>query len=183
MRIVPPTSYQPKKIAFVDLETSGLSPNRHEILEIGVIVYDVEKNTLREFEAKIKPTNIEAADPKALELNGYNEKEWKHAISLRDALAQLAEACEGASFLAYNVTFDWSFMEEAYRKTNMADPFHYHRICVMSMAWFKIPKAKVNGYSLKTVCAYLGIEPEPKMHRALNGARKAMEVYMKLTKV
>lgn len=178
--VIPPP--RTNKIAFVDLETTGLNPLKAEILEIGAIVYDINEGTIQEYNAKIKPLRIESADPKALEVNGYTEKEWKKAGTLEEALRGLGEICEGATFLAYNVSFDWSFLEVAYETTGLPVPFHYHRLCVMSMATIKIPKSKVQSYSLKTVCAFLGIEPEPKVHRALNGAQKAMEVYMALTK-
>lgn len=178
--VIPPP--RTNKIAFVDLETTGLNPSKAEIIEIGAIVYDIEKGTVEELNVKIKPLRIEGADPKALEVNGYTEKEWKKAGTLEEALVALGKIAEGATFLAYNVSFDWSFLEAAYAATGVPIPFHYHRLCVMSMATIKIPKSKVQSYSLKTVCAYLGIEPEPKVHRALNGAQKAMEVYMALTK-
>ena len=179
--ITPPP--RTNKIAFVDLETTGLNPSKAEILEIGAVVYDITAGTMQEYSAKVKPLFIERADPKALEINGYNEKDWKDAGTLEEALAGLGEIAEGATFFAYNVSFDWSFLEVAYSATELPIPFHYHRLCVMSMATIKIPKSKVQSYSLKTVCAYLGIAPEPKIHRALNGAQKAFEVYMKLTKV
>ena len=173
----------PKKIAFVDLETTGLDPFKHEIIEIGLVIYDVEKGTLEELNFKIRPMNIAAAEPKALEVNGYTESGWKNALPLRAVLQEVSSRCSGAYFLAYNATFDWSFLEAAYEKTRLPIPCHYHRLCIMSMAWCKIPKVKVEGYSLKTVCVYLGIEPEPKVHRALNGAKKAFEVYMALSKI
>lgn len=169
------------KIAFVDLETTGLNPHTAEIIEIGVLVYNLKAKTIKEHQVKVRPLYIERADPKALEVNGYTEKAWKDAVTLEEALNQIAEVCEGATFLAWNATFDWSFLEKAYHDTGLNIPFHYHRICVMSIAWAKVPKEKVQGYSLKTICAYLGIAPEPKIHRALDGAKKAAQVYMRLT--
>lgn len=171
------------KIAFVDLETTGLNPHTDEIIEIGVLVYDLKEKTVKEHEVKIRPLYPERMDPKALEVNGYTEKGWKDAVTLDEGLRQLEEICGGATFLAWNATFDWSFLEKAYHDTGLEIPFHYHRICVMSIAWAKVPKEKVQGYSLKTICAYLGIAPEPKVHRALNGAKKAAQVYMRLTNV
>lgn len=171
------------KIAFVDLETTGLNPHTDEIIEIGVLVYDLKEQTVKEHEVKIRPLNPERMDSKALEVNGYTEKAWKDALTLDAALESIAEICDGATFFAWNATFDWSFLEKAYHDTGLPIPFHYHRICVMSIAWAKVPREKVQGYSLKTICAYLGIAPEPKVHRALNGAKKAAQVYMRLTNV
>ena len=171
------------KVAFVDIETTGLNPHVAEIIEIGVVVYNIKTGTVEERNVKVRPLHIERAEPKALEVNGYREQDWKDAVTLEEALNEIGGICEGATFLAYNATFDWSFLEKAYQDTGVAIPFHYHRLCIMSMAWAKVPRSKVQGYSLKTICAYLGIAPEPKIHRALNGARKACQVYMRLTNV
>ena len=65
------------KFVFVDTETTGLDHTKHEMLEIAIVVIENgEKTTI---ERKIKPTNLETAQPKALEVNGYNEEEWAEA--------------------------------------------------------------------------------------------------------
>lgn len=168
------------KIAFVDIETTGLDPDTHEIIDIGAVIYDNETAVVEEFSVKVRPHNLKHADPEALALNGYSDVEWKEAVELDVALRNLASLCQGAYFLAYNATFDWAFLHSAFKRRRIEVPFHHHRLCVMSMAWYKIPRGKVKSYSLKTVCVYLGIAPEPKIHRALAGAQKAFEVYIKL---
>jgi DNA polymerase III epsilon subunit-like protein len=169
------------KIAIVDVETTGLDPRHHEIIEIGMVVFDSRTFEITElFEVKIKPERIEDSMPKALAVNGYNEEEWENSASLHDAMLMLAEKSEGAMFCAHNMIFDWMFLSEAENKTGVELPFERHKLDLLTLAWSKTPHAKVHSWSLLTICTYLRIPPEPKMHRALRGALAEYAVYTKL---
>lgn len=170
------------KIALTDIETTGLKPLKHEIIEIGVVIFD---NTTFEiygqFNFKIKPERIEDADPKALEVNGYNKKDWEDGMTLMKTLNFYAEATEGCVFMAHNAMFDWSFLEVASEQKNVPFKFKtHHKIDTVSIAWAKVPHNKVFSWSLKTLCSYFGIPPEPSVHRAVNGALCTYQVYKKL---
>lgn len=163
-----------------DIETSGNVFGVHEILEIGLVVFDQNTfeiaNTLN---VKIKPLNIKNAIPAALEKNGYNEEDWRDAISLKRAIKMYADKTNKAIFCAYNATFDWRFMNDAFRKTGIQDGMDYHRLDLLSIAWARGLK-KNNKWNLKTACELFGISPEPYPHRALNGAMTAYELFKKL---
>lgn len=169
------------KLCIFDCETSGLDPNIHEILEIGFIIADSE--TLKEygrFNFKIKPEHIETAHPKALEVNGYTKKDWRKAISIREALSFFAKATDGCHFMAHNVTFDWKFIEYNLDDLGIPHGLDYHKLDTLSMCYARIPHHKVTSWKLKTICTFLDIPPEPTIHRALNGAECAYQVYKKL---
>lgn len=169
------------KIVAVDLETTGLDPLKHEIIELGFLIFcDKTFKVYGQFNLKIKPEHISSATPRALEVNGYNEKDWKDAISLREALTFFAQATDGATMVAHNISFDSIFLETSFSMLNIEHKLNYHKLCTMSIAWAKIPKGKVQSYSLKTICTYLKIPPEDKVHRAVSGAIKCYEVYKKL---
>jgi len=105
-------------LAFIDLETTGLELNKHEITEIGCIVAKQipQKNNgakleiIEEFEIKVKPKHIETADPVSLEITGYKEEDWQDAVTLKEAVGVLAEKTRGAIMVAHNVAFDWAFV-------------------------------------------------------------------------
>lgn len=166
-------------IIIVDIETTGLDPATAEIIEIGAILVDKDTGlSLGTLETKIAPTSIETAEPQALAVNGYNAAEWEGAPTLTEAMTKFAEFARGATLMAYNVTFDYGFLREAFRKTGVQDPMRYHRLDLLTLAWAKLPTS--NSYSLKNVCIALGLEPEPAVHRGINGAMKAYEVYQSL---
>jgi DNA polymerase III epsilon subunit-like protein len=169
-----------RKIAMTDLETSGDIFGVHEILEIGLVVFD--QNTLEitdTLSVKVKPLNIENAVPAAIAKNGYKEEDWKEAVNLGEAIQMFADKTKDAIFCAYNATFDWGFMNDAFRKTGVKDMMDYHRLDLLSIAWDK-GLAKNESWSLKTACDMFGIPPEPPVHRAINGAMTAYELFKKL---
>lgn len=171
----------PNKIAIVDVETTGLDPRFHEIIEIGMVVFNARTfEIIDTFEMKVKPERPEDAEPKALQVNGYNDEEWEEAGTLHDAMLMMAEKAEGAMFCAHNMVFDWGFLDEAQRKTGIELPFGRHKLDLLTLAWGRIPHHKVFSWSLKTICTYFGLPPEPKMHRALQGVLAEYMVYTKL---
>lgn len=171
------------KIALIDLETTGLSYRKHEIVEIGCVIFDSETLKIeKEFTTKVLPEHLETADPKALEVNGYDPEGWQiNAEPLGAALTALSLHTAGTHFMAQNVCFDWAFLQEASIKTGVPFAFERLKIDLPSIAFGKIPHDKMQSWSLKALCAYLGIPPEDKVHRALSGARKAYEVYKTLS--
>lgn len=170
------------KIAIIDVETTGLDPDVAEIIEIGMVVFDSRTMAIEKtFEVKVKPERIEDAHPKALEVNGYNEAEWEDAMTLYQAMLRLSEEVDSKTiFCAHNMIFDWAFLRAAEKKTGITLPFDYHKIDLLTLAWGKIPHHKIFSWSLKTICTYYGIPPEPKMHRALMGALHEYAVFTKV---
>lgn len=177
--------FRKRPIAITDVETTGLDAHIHEIIEIGLLV--VKPDTMEiidEFEAKIHPTHIETAAAKAFEINGYNPRDWKKAITLGQAMKIYSEKTTGAVFLAHNTFLDWSFIAEAFKKTGVEDYLDYHRLDLFSIAWGK--KEKLPGlkkFHLSEICKYLGVPEEPKPHRAINGVYAELEVLKKLLKL
>ncbi len=72
--------------AFIDIETTGRSFN-HEIIEIAVLrVSSYNFSVLEEWVVKIKPRHLEIAEPEALKINHYNDKDWLEALDEETAL-------------------------------------------------------------------------------------------------
>jgi len=171
-----------RPLAITDIETTGLDSHLHEIIEIGLFVVDQNSyKIIDKLDIKVKPTHIKTAVKKALEVNGYNEQDWKKAWSLEDAIAIYSEKTKDAIFVAQNAYSDWSFINEAFKKTQTEDLTDYHRIDLFNLGWSKKKKMPgIKSCSLSTMCKYFGIEPEPSPHRAMNGAKKNLEVLRKL---
>lgn len=161
------------KICIVDLETTGLDPKKHEIIEFGAYIFYTDGYKIPDtYTFKIKPRHIENADPAALQINGYNEEEWKDAISLEEFKTWVKGKLPGFTFCSFPLLFDYGFMEAA----GLGDVFDRYKLDLFTMAWMKTGKIE----KLKDYCRLLGIQPEPNTHRAINGARCAYELFKKI---
>lgn len=172
-----------RTIAITDIETTGLDPMAHEIIEIGLFVVDQKTlSVVDRLDVKVRPEHIETAQREALKVNGYRAEDWSGAVSLKEAMTLFGEKTRGAIFCAHNVTFDWFFVHEAFRKTGVKSELDYHRIDLFTLAWAKLRKEGLEHFTMNAVAKYLGIPEESSPHRAMNGAMLACEVYKKLMK-
>ena len=90
-----------KPIVFVDIETSGLNSEFHEILEVACI--RIEQNGQRTvYHSRVHPLNIENSDQRALEINGYNVKDWRDASYPDEVAAALQDFTKGAILIGHN---------------------------------------------------------------------------------
>jgi len=173
-----------KLIALTDLETSGDIPFLHEILEIGLIVFDTDTFEIVDtYTEKVKPLHIETAVPEAISYNGWSKEKWTDAKDLKEVMRIYGEKTKNTVFCAYNVSFDWSFIVEAFRKVNIPNPMstqeNHDRLDLLSIAWLKGLK-NTSSFSLKNACMHFGVDPEPDPHTALAGTETAYRLFRKL---
>lgn len=172
-----------RPLAFTDLETTGLFAQRHEIIELGLVLVDQETlDVLDEMNVKVRPEHIETADAKALEVNGYKEEEWKDAQPLDTVMREYAQKVPNAIPAGWNVQFDVKFLEAAFLETDIENPMDYHIRDVSTLAAELFRTKGLGRLKMKYVSEFLGITPEPEPHRAINGARMALTIYEHLRK-
>src|SRR4051812_17388518 len=130
------------KLAFVDLEMTGLDPAVHEIIEIGCVLAEQKKDrtgklyieSISEHEFQLIPQHIETADPKGLEVNHYHERDWSKAVHPKEALSKFSELVDGYVFVAQNVAIDWMFLAKIGNDygIDFDKKLHYHRLDLAS---------------------------------------------------
>jgi DNA polymerase-3 subunit epsilon len=171
-----------KALAFVDLETTGLDPSRHDIVEVAVIRVDARSfEVLAEYHTLVAPERLEDAQPEALAICGFSKAAWTNASSLRDALLAVAPLLEGALVAGHNAGFDWAFLEAGYRRAGLALPrVDYHRLDTASLAWPLVASGELTSLSLDSLATLFGLD-RPRPHRALADARCALEVARRLS--
>ncbi|MEI7765094.1 MAG: 3'-5' exonuclease [bacterium] len=167
-------------LAFIDIETTGLSVIDNEIIEIGCVVTDYKLNIKDEFEIKIKPINIKSANKTALKVNHYNDVDWENASESKEALRIFSKKVKDCIMVGQNVAFDSGFLEYNFEKNNIKNTLHYHRLDTISVAWAKLHKnEEVLHFSLREMCKLFDIRNE-NPHSALSDARATYELYKKL---
>jgi DNA polymerase III epsilon subunit-like protein len=176
------------KLAFIDIESTGLDVGTHEIIELGVVIVSQDWTVagkpiftiIEEFECKIKPERISDADPVSLRINGYDPSAWVFAFTLKEAMGLFAEKTKDAIMVAHNVIFDFAFLEKAFKDTGVENTMHYHKLDTISIAYAKLRDAEdVDKFSLRFLCQYFGIENK-RAHTALSDAHATFELYKKL---
>jgi DNA polymerase III subunit alpha, Gram-positive type len=170
-------------IFFYDLETTGLNPGIHEIIEIGaVLVSQPDFQVIKTYEAKVIPEHIETASPEALKVNHYDPENWHDAIPLAQMMREICEMAENSIPAGFNVTFDWAFIQAALNQVGLPDPFYYHRVDVMSVAFAKHYKdANFVKYSLNEMCNHYNVTNRM-AHTALADAQATYEVFVAMMK-
>lgn len=178
-----------KKYVFVDLETSGLFPeNGHVILSIGAIA----QTKVREspFYQVICPTQAEfdLAAPKALEVNGFTwDQLIEEGLPFQQALNAFLEwgsknyVKKGrAQIIGHNIQFDLKFLK--YYMGTALDflGFPWDDVIDIKDMWSSmVNRGKLDrikdkkGRSAANIAKALGVEGEPDIHNALEGAKLA----------
>lgn len=139
-----------RPLIFLDTETTGLDPAKHEVWEIAYASLDGE------IERFFVEHDVGTADPKALDLGGYHAR-YKHPTPL-GRIARIAHEISlrnllrGATLVGSNPAFDAEFLSRRWDRS----PWH-HRL--LDIATFAMPAL---GYDrpmgLATIAHDLGIE-------------------------
>ena len=110
-----------KFVAF-DLETTGLVPQKDEIIEIGAVKFTVKVENgqvlpqkIKDFQTFVKPNMMIPAE--ATRVNHITDKMVENAPAVADCLRQFTAFCGQDTILVpHNADFDTGFLKEAYEK-------------------------------------------------------------------
>lgn len=170
-----------RDIVFFDCEFTGFELDK-EIIEIGFVkVRAGDLSVITEGDIKIKPEYLERANPEALMVAGYNEKEWAVDGVLRDeGLRQFLRHTENVLLAGHNVAMDWMHLHNALERSNLKPNFFYKSIDTFSLAWQKLRgNPAFTKFSLLELAPYFQVD-QGRKHRAIDDARTTFGVYKHL---
>lgn len=142
-------------MCFIDLETTGLNPVLHEIIEVAIIKEHPDGN-LEEYVAKIRPLYIERADETALKINRFRERDWSDASDAVSVARDLARFLDGCSVCAHNVHFDMDFLTELFHRYDMQCYIDRRYIDTMTLVHEHLLICGLSSMSLDSVRSFLG---------------------------
>lgn len=170
-------------ITFVDLETTGLNSEMHEITEFGAVKTRVEERKLiieEEIEFKVLPRY--PINPFVAELNGYNQDDWDmESVDLPLALGETFRLMRNSWFAGSNPKFDDGFLRKAAAELHWDYPklASYHLVDVSMLAFPLLLERKVEGLAQAKIAKYYNIEGGG--HRALPDAIQCAKIFAKIT--
>ena len=155
--------------AIVDVETTGLNPNYHEMIDIGIIIINQNLEIKGQYFSKVLPSFPERIDPMAQNINGFDLQRWtqEEAISEEELINQmnifLNNYIGKPIFIAFNSWFDSGFVRNLLNEHDYKfnDWFDYRVLDIPSIALAcgYFPKTPDFNEKLATL---LEIQPETK---------------------
>ena len=157
-----------ESIVAVDIETTGLDPEKDAIIEIGAVRFN-ERRVEAEWSNLINPGR--RIPPFITQLTGITDQMVLQAPSIHEVLGDLANFIGDAPVLGHNVAFDLAFLRrQRILKSNVV-------IDTYELASVLLPNA--GRYNLGALAQSLGVLL-PATHRALDDAHATRGVFLRL---
>ena len=167
-------SILPERFVVFDLETTGLNPDTHEIIEIGAIRVNRDSGNHDTFQALIRPSK--KIPKKITEITGITQDMVeKDGDFLETALSQFIEFVGDLPLVSFNAEFDMAFLTAAIKKAKAGKQVNNRVSCALKMARRAWPGRK--SYRLTDLAKDGGLSAEG-THRALGDCKRAMIVYI-----
>ena len=162
----------------LDIETTGTSLEKDEIIEIGAL--KVESGAVTEEFSML--TRINGEIPVEIQkLTGITEQELQSmGRLLEEVLEKLFEFAGNRIIVGHNVTFDYNFIRAACRKMKLE-----MRLETASRDTLALSRRKIKGvgsYQLEALMKHLGYEVS-NAHRALADCYLTWQLYQKLNEM
>mgnify|MGYP004518643559 CR=1 FL=1 len=158
-------------VAF-DLETTGLSPENHEIIEIGALKVR-EGKVVDRFIEFVRPEK--KIPPMITELTGISEDMVKEAGDCQDVLPDFLKFCEEDTLIGHNVQFDFSFVKTKAQELG----YKYEHLGIDTLKIAKVVHADLPSRKLGDLCEYYHIK-NAAAHRAYHDALATAKLYQSM---
>lgn len=155
-------------VAF-DLETTGLSEEQNEIIEIGGVKVEDGKVTDR-FMQFLKPT--EPITSMITGITGITNEMVSHARETQTVIEEFVNFCDGYMLLGHNVMFDYKFMKIYAQKYGLS--FEREGLDTLKIA--KKVHADLESRSLEALCNHYEVV-NTAAHRAYHDALATAKIY------
>lgn len=182
---------------FLDSETNGLNPLKHQILELAFKILDVDTGAeMGSYHSVIRITEDEwnLSDPNSLKINGFN---WEKVLTGKPKEEVSNDVLEifkhqgvkrgEAVYICQNPSFDrifFSYIVDPDIQERLRWPYHW--LDLASMYWAEsihnnrekpIPFPWETGFTKDKIANLYNIGSEPAPHEAMNGVTHLIECY------
>jgi DNA polymerase-3 subunit epsilon len=163
------------RLAFVDVETTGGSPARERVIEIGVVSVDFDDDDVRvdEWSTLVNPG---VPIPSEIQwLTGITNEMVRAAPPFAEIAQIVFDRIEGAIFVAHNARFDYGFLRAEFHRHGMS--FNAKTLCTVRLSRYLYPDR--SPHTLDAIIARFNLDGEPR-HRALGDARVLWRLLQRL---
>jgi DNA polymerase-3 subunit epsilon len=162
----------PEKIAFLDIETTGMRSFYDRVIEIGIIRLENNKIT-NIFHSLINPQSH--IPPEITRLTGISSSQLENAPTFRQIKDDILETVRDCVIAAHNVRFDYSFLKNEFQR--METPFSFKHFCTVRLSRLLYPRYR--HHNLDSLINRFGFNIANR-HRALDDAKILVSFYQKI---
>lgn len=135
------------RFAVVDVETSGLRPDRHRLLQIGVVRITGDGTVLDRWDtflhAPWRPVGGQ-------DIHGLSRRTLKGTPRVRHVADQLVSLFDGSIVCAHNADFDWPFLSRGLQRAGVTVPDAL-RLCTLRLSRSLDPE-RTRSHRLGDLC-------------------------------
>ena len=160
-------------LVVVDVETTGLSPEKHRIIEIAALRV-TEGFVVDTFHSLINP---ECELPREIiKLTGIRQADVDPAPLAAEVIPDFLNFLDNSIFVAHNCSFDWGMVHGELRRLGLPK-LKNQQLCTVRLARRLLPHLKSKG--LASLMQHYGLNPNGH-HRALNDVRVTSDILSRL---
>ena len=165
-------SHLPTKLAFVDVETTGLYPPGDRIIEIGLVRVEDGVVTKRYKQLVDPESSISSFIAKH---TGISQSMLTNAPTFPDIQDDILALLEDCTFVAHNVDFDYQFFRGEFNRVGV--DFSAPRFCTAELS--RRLYSDYSSHGLSSIIKRFGFNC-PARHRALDDATVLWDFYQKV---
>ena len=188
---IPHPSESPEKwlLAHLDVETTGLLPGYHEMIDIGIVMTELDGSIIDSIFLRIQPKNPERLSTGAEAVNAFDVDRWIKLGALSPSVAvdsiisfhKKVAKNKYVLMVAYNSHFDAAFFDYLFRSSRKTwrELFYYFILDIPSMAW----GLGLQDLNSNWIMDQYQIKDEPhnaEQHTGITGAMVNVRIYKAL---
>lgn len=152
------------RVIVLDLETTGLTPSKDEVIAIGAVAIEGGAIHLKDqFDLILRRPELDIRE--TVLIHGIGPEALTQGHETEDALLHLLEWMNGDPILAYHSAFDQKFLEKTLKKQlGYTLPHLWMDVAELMPAFF--PKAPLKGKGLDDWADFFGLEVSERHHAA-----------------
>lgn len=158
-----------------DIETTGLSPVKDRIIEIGAVKVK---------DGKIGETFASFVNPgmklgfNTTKLTGITDDMLADAPSVGEILPEFLKFAKGSVLVAHNASFDVGFIKQKSSELGLS----FDGVYADTVAMARVLMPNISKFKLDNVAKHLGVSLD-RHHRAVDDAMAAAEIFVKFTRI
>lgn len=164
----------PEKLAFIDIETSGNSPQYDRIIEIGILRVENGK-LVNTFSTLLNPGMY--VSPFIENLTGITREELEKAPTFDEIISTVRDLLDDCIFVAHNARFDYGFLKNEFKRYEVT--YNAKNLCTVKLSRFLFPE--YTKHNLDALIERFNIECTAR-HRAFDDAKVLWDFYLLLQK-